>query len=553
MILRRTWSSGGVLVLILAGAALMARADHVTLKDGTTIDGIVIPQGDKYWIKTPDGATQTIPKSSVESVTKGTGAPAAGSEKAGATAAIAHTPAPPQVTGGALFAATQRKAMNVSTALAAVTVWQRFIDENPKDPDLAAAKAEIERWQKLADDGAERINGRWIAGAERKALVEKAGKLTKEGWEFMMSNQTLAAVKKLEESIRIYPNSFRTNFALGYLNVMSDKNPEAIRFFENALRLNPKSPETLNNMGVAYMRQRQYVDGINYLYKAADYGDSAPLCQNLVNGIASLPPVARNTPKIKPAMDAATLLASKYHISGPSGTVIIVGLSPKSEAGREGEGGEDETHGGISAGTGFLINDQGLIVTNRHVVKGARTLLVMMDGRKKASAEIVVIDDEQDLALVKLKAGNQKTPFVHLAANDNPGDGAECTVMGFPLIDRLGGSIKVTRGIVSSGSARQEGADIVTDAKVNPGNSGGPMLDRFGNVMGVVTMKSANSTFEDSYGLAISAGKVRKFLAKNNVAVTAGANGSAGLSAEEIAAKVKPATVCIICTEREKE
>jgi hypothetical protein len=125
--------------------------------------------------------------------------------------------------------------------------------------------------------------------------------------------------------------------------------------------------------------------------------------------------------------------------------------------------------------------------------------------------------------------------------------------MGFPLIDRLGGSIKVTRGIVSSGSARQKGADIVTDAKVNPGNSGGPMLDRFGNVMGVVTMKSANSTFEDSYGLAISAGKVRKFLAKNNVAVTAGANGSAGLSAEEIAAKVKPATVCIICTEREKE
>jgi hypothetical protein len=69
----------------------------------------------------------------------------------------------------------------------------------------------------------------------------------------------------------------------------------------------------------------------------------------------------------------------------------------------------------------------------------------------------------------------------------------------------------------------------------------------------VVTMKSANSRFEDSYGLAISAGKVRKFLEKNKVTVTPGVAVGTGMSAEEIAAKVKPATVCIICTEREKE
>jgi S1-C subfamily serine protease len=208
----------------------------------------------------------------------------------------------------------------------------------------------------------------------------------------------------------------------------------------------------------------------------------------------------------------------------------------------------------MSSGTGFLVNDDGLIVTNRHVVKGAKTLLVLMNDHKQVSAEVVTIDEEQDLALVKIKVTDaRKTPFVHLAVADNPGDGAECTVMGFPLIDRLGAAIKITRGIVSSGSAREEGADIVTDAKVNPGNSGGPMLDRNGFVMGVVTMKSANSRFEDSYGMAISAGKVRKFLAKNSVKVTPGVAVGAGMSAEEIAAKVKPATVCIICTEREKQ
>lgn len=531
----------GATVLLLITAAVVY-ADRITLKDGATVDGIVFDQGDKYWVKKPDGTTQTIPKSNVESMTKGNAPAPAAPGKPGAAPA-------PTATGGAAFTNTQQRAQTATTALAAVTVWQKFIDENPTSPDLATAQSELERWKKMADDGAEKINGKWIAGEERKALLEKANTLTKEGSELMHKNQTLQAIKKLEESNRLYPNSFRTHFTLGYLMILSDKNPDAIRYFENALRLNPKSPEALNNMGVAYMRQRQFIDGINCLYKAADYGDSKPLCQNLVNGINIIPPVARNTPKIKPAMEAASLLASKYGVGGPSGSLIIVGLSPKSEEG----GPENETHGGVSSGTGFFINDAGLILTNRHVVKGARTLMVLMNGKKQASAEIVMIDDDQDLALIKLKTVKDKTPFVHLAKTDNPGDGAECTVMGFPLIDRLGAGIKITRGIVSSGTARQQGADIVTDAKVNPGNSGGPMLDRFGNVMGVVTMKSANSTFEDSYGLAISSGKVRKFLAKNNVAVTPGELAATGLSAEEIAAKVKPATVCIICTERERE
>jgi S1-C subfamily serine protease len=248
-------------------------------------------------------------------------------------------------------------------------------------------------------------------------------------------------------------------------------------------------------------------------------------------------------------MEAATLLASKYGVSGPTGTVTIVGLSEKPGK----KHGGDEDGFAMSAGTGFFINDQGLILTNRHVVKGAKSMLVVMNGKKQVSGEIVMIDDEQDLALVRIKVTTDKTPFVHLAKTDNPGDGAECTVMGFPLIDRLGGMIKVTRGIVSSGSAAEQGADIVTDAKVNPGNSGGPMLDRFGNVMGIVTMKSANSQFEDSYGMAISAGQIRKFLTKNKVNVTAGDAAGAALNAEEISAKVKPAAVCIICTEHVTE
>ena len=184
-----------------------------------------------------------------------------------------------------------------------------------------------------------------------------------------------------------------------------------------------------------------------------------------VNGIASLPPISRNTPKIKPAMDAAALLASKYGVNGPSGTVTIVGLSEK----RKKRGSEEDDRFAVSAGTGFFINDQGLIITNRHVVKGAKTLLVVMNGKQQASGEVVMIDEEQGLALIKLKVVKEKTPFVHLAKSDSPGDGAECTVMGYPLIDRLGAAIKIMRGIVSSGSANEEGRGHYHRCQGEPG------------------------------------------------------------------------------------
>src|SRR5206468_1657515 len=116
------------IVAALLLLALTARAERLNLKDGTTVDGVVFDQGDKYWVKTPDGGTRTIPKSDVES---------RGTPKPTAAAAAAPTPASPAkpgsaptpaaaaaestpLSGGAAFTATQRRAQAATTALAAV-------------------------------------------------------------------------------------------------------------------------------------------------------------------------------------------------------------------------------------------------------------------------------------------------------------------------------------------------------------------------------------------------------------------------------------------------
>ncbi len=115
------------------------------------------------------------------------------------------------------FSTTKSRADHVDAPLAAVGLWQQYIDANPNAPDLADAKAELEKWKALDKDHAEKINGKWVGGEERQKLLEKVAQLLKDADEMGQNNQTVKAVAKLEEAVRIYPNSFNANFELGYV------------------------------------------------------------------------------------------------------------------------------------------------------------------------------------------------------------------------------------------------------------------------------------------------------------------------------------------------
>jgi putative serine protease PepD len=142
------------------------------------------------------------------------------------------------------------------------------------------------------------------------------------------------------------------------------------------------------------------------------------------------------------------------------------------------------------AGSGFLINAEGLILTNNHVISadGQRVEVSLMD-QSRYRARVLARDPDNDLALLKIDA-RKPLPFLRLGDSDAVKVGQKVLAIGNPF--SLGGTL--TTGIVSAmGRTLSSGRDSVlediiqTDAAINPGNSGGPLLDSNGDVIGINT------------------------------------------------------------------
>ncbi len=154
-------------------------------------------------------------------------------------------------------------------------------------------------------------------------------------------------------------------------------------------------------------------------------------------------------------------------------------------------------------GSGFVIDKEGHILTNYHVIADARQVEVTMHNRKKYKATIVGTDPSHDLAVIQIKAA-ELIPAV-LGDSRNLQVGQKVFAIGNPF--GLAGTM--TRGIVSSIRPVREpnGAmideAIQTDAAINPGNSGGPLMNWHGEVIGINTMILSNSNQSAGIGFAI--------------------------------------------------
>ena len=180
-------------------------------------------------------------------------------------------------------------------------------------------------------------------------------------------------------------------------------------------------------------------------------------------------------------------------------TPAVVGVSTKSVVQDNFFNGASEQEG---IGSGFIISEEGLVVTNYHVVNGASEVKVILSDGQEVAAKVVNFDKEADLAVIDITDDIKMPGVAKLGDSSKLLAGEDVIAIGNPLGKEF--SKTVTKGIISSpnrelsvsGSPDDVEIFIQTDAAINPGNSGGPLINASGEVIGVNTAKKVGEEIE---------------------------------------------------------
>jgi Do/DeqQ family serine protease len=165
----------------------------------------------------------------------------------------------------------------------------------------------------------------------------------------------------------------------------------------------------------------------------------------------------------------------------------------------------------VGTGSGVIISEDGYIVTNNHVIKDATEIEITLNNKKAYKAKLVGSDSKMDIALLKIDT-DEKLPYTTFADSDNVKVGQWVLAVGNPY--NLNST--VTAGIISA-KARNLGTNgiqsfIQTDAAVNPGNSGGALVNTNGELIGINTMISSSTGSYVGYSFAVPSNIARKII-----------------------------------------
>ncbi len=176
-----------------------------------------------------------------------------------------------------------------------------------------------------------------------------------------------------------------------------------------------------------------------------------------------------------------------------------------------GERGQEQSQQSNSLGSGVIVRNDGMILTNHHVVDGADEIEVLLSDGRRGKAKLVGSDPESDLAVLKTELTS--LPTIEFAAVENTRIGDVVLAIGNPF----GVGQTVTMGIVSALGRSQLGINtfenfIQTDAAINPGNSGGALVDTKGNLLGINTAIYSRSGGSLGIGFAIPASTAQQVM-----------------------------------------
>ena len=192
-----------------------------------------------------------------------------------------------------------------------------------------------------------------------------------------------------------------------------------------------------------------------------------------------------------------------------------------------------------SVGSGVIVRDTGVVVTNYHVINGMQQIKVVLNDRREFNARVVLADERSDIAVLQLEGVNERLPTLNIDDREEQQIGDLVLAIGNPF----GVGQTVTNGIISAlnrtdTGISDSGSFIQTDAAINPGNSGGALVDMDGDLIGINTAIFSRSGSSSGVGFAVPAAAVRRVVDSAVGGATAVVRPWLGVKGEAVSADV---------------
>ena len=195
-----------------------------------------------------------------------------------------------------------------------------------------------------------------------------------------------------------------------------------------------------------------------------------------------------------------------------------------------------------ASGSGFFITSSGYIISNNHVIEGCRKVTLSHNGQE-VSANVIATDSKNDLAILK---SNVRSSKFYKLSQDDAKLLDNVIIAGYPLGKRVSSAIKTSKGSVTSLAGYGDNySNFQTDAALNQGNSGGPILNNSGDVVGVAVANYGKQAGVESFNFGIKSSTVKTFIESNDIIFKIGSKKY--LSNEQLSSLITNATIYLEC------
>jgi S1-C subfamily serine protease len=432
------------------------------------------------------------------------------------------------------------------SAETAVLTLRALTARDLTDSQRERIEKQIARFEEIQKLDQVRFGGKWVNREEARLAAKKADEIVSQAYEKLKNGDGKGTLAELEKACKANPDGIRAYFILGMLfSIRGNCNPfRAEDYFAEVVKRAPDHAPALNNLAICNIKTRKFGEAFAHFREAARIApDSPELLQNVNRVVLEtqqkqlpVPDGSKNKQKVTTRFDLFTRLAADLNAraekTGRKFNPKVGWLfAPYVQTEQERDAGPEDVVDAptpargnlvpLGSGTGFAVAPD-LLITNRHVIKIEQ--LGIADGVTvqlpdatppipPTAAKILAVSTKDDLALLKVEGGNY--PAINISSKPLK-RGREVLVLGYPHTDLFGASLKTTRGVITALEAKFNGM-LMMDAEANPGNSGGPVCDRNGTLVGVMTAITKGGIGD--YSFAVPSHKVYDFLIQNDLAI----------------------------------